>query len=221
VPPSAATGPERDSQERKDKDEDDSSGLFGPFRIGVLVGTGLPSVLSFGAAIKLTRFLGAGLNVGLIPAVTISIYGEAELSYQEYDVYGRIFPFGGAFFVGAGVGYATIEGTFTNSYDVSAFPSLPNPLLVKSQGSVRTLVLTPAIGVQHTFKPGFTLGADAGLQIPIAPSEVEFNTIVPASVPPQVEQQYVDPNDQQVRDTLDTIGRAIVPTVNLRIGWLL
>jgi len=182
-------------------------------------------VLSFGAAIKLTRFLGAGVNVGLIPAVKISIYGEAALSYQEYDVYGRIFPFGGAFFLGAGVGYATIEGTFTNAYDVSAFqsaaPNLPNPLLVTSEGSVRTLVLTPAIGLQHTFKVGFTMGADAGLQIPIAPSEVDFHTIVPPSVPPQVRQQYVEPNDQQVRDTLDTIGRAVVPTVNLRIGWLL
>jgi hypothetical protein len=220
-----ARAPESDQPPLQEQDEDDSNGVFGPFRIGILVGAGLPSLLSFGGAIKLTRYFGAGLNVGLIPAVTISLYGEAELSYQEYDIYGRIFPFGGAFFLGAGVGYATIQGTFTNSYDVTAFqavaPDLPNPLVVTSAGSVKTLVLMPMIGLQHTFSSGLTLGIDAGAQVPIAPSEVEFSTSVPSSVPDQVVERYVTPNDRQVQDTLDTIGRTIVPTLNVRIGWLL
>jgi hypothetical protein len=220
-----ARAPESDQPPLQEQDEADSNGVFGPFRIGILVGAGLPSLLSFGGAIKLTRYFGAGLNVGLIPAVTISLYGEAELSYQEYDIYGRIFPFGGAFFLGAGVGYATIQGTFTNSYDVTAFqavaPDLPNPLVVTSAGSVKTLVLMPMIGLQHTFSSGLTLGIDAGAQVPIAPSEVEFSTSVPSSVPDQVVERYVTPNDRQVQDTLDTIGRTIVPTLNVRIGWLL
>ena len=33
--------------------------------------------------------------------------------------------------------------------------------------------------------------------------------------------KFVEPNDEKVRDTLETVGRAIVPTLNLRIGWLL
>lgn len=193
----------------------------------MLVGTGLPSVLNFGGAIKLTRYLGGGINVGLIPSVRLSIYGEAVLSYQEYDVYGRLFPFGGAFFLGAAVGYATIKGTFTNTYDLSAlqgtYPNLPSTVDVTSEGSVRTMVLTPQIGLQQTFGPGLTLGFDVGLQIPIAPSEVHFNTQVPPQVPSQFVSQvtpYVTQNDGKVRDTLDSIGRAIIPTLNLRIGWL-
>jgi hypothetical protein len=174
--------------------------------------------------IKLTRYFGAGLNVGLIPAIKLSLYGDAELSYQEYDIYGRLFPFGGNLFVGAGVGYASIGGTFKSTHDVSAFqsvaPNLPNPLFVASVGSVRTLVLTPTIGLLHTFGSGFTLGVDLGAQIPIAPSKTRFTTAVPPSVPPQVVEQYVKPNDKKVQDTLDTVGRTILPTLNLKIGWL-
>jgi hypothetical protein len=207
----------------EDEKEDDTDGVFGPFRIGGLVGVGLPSVLSFGGAIKLTRYFGAGLNIGLIPTIRISLYGEAELSYQEYDIYGRIFPFGGMFFVGAGVGYATIAGSLRSSYDLRAYPNLglPPEVSIESEASVRTLVLTPQIGLQHTFGSGLTLGIDAGAQIPLAPSEIEFETRLPSWVPQPVIDQYVEPNNQKVRDTLDTIGRAIVPTLNLRVGFLL
>jgi hypothetical protein len=222
VRPSQA--PATDAKEKEEED-DNANGLFGPFRIGGLVGIGLPSVLTFGGAIKLTRYLGGGLNIGLIPTIRISLYGEAQLSYQEYDIYGRLFPFGGMFFVGAGAGYATMTGSFRSSYDVRAYqsiaPGLPDRLFVESKGSVRTLVLTPQIGVQHTFGSGLTLGMDAGLQIPLAPSEVDFSTELPAEVPPEVIEKFVEPNDAKVRDTLETVGRTIVPTLNLRIGWLL
>ncbi|HEX7669521.1 MAG TPA: hypothetical protein VF395_08060, partial [Polyangiaceae bacterium] len=107
-----------DPEYRSKKSEGD--GLLGPFRIGGLVGVGLPSLLGFGGMIKLTRFFGAGVNVGLIPAIKLALYGDAQLSYQEYDLYGRLFPFGGDLFLGAGVGYASIKGTFSSSYNVSA-----------------------------------------------------------------------------------------------------
>jgi hypothetical protein len=228
APPAAQreleTYPELAAKPSDREKEDDTDGLFGPFRIGGLLGVGLPSVVSFGGAIKLTRYFGAGLNIGLIPTIKISLYGEAELSYQEYDIYGRIFPFGGMFFVGAGVGYATIAGSLRSSYDLSGQnlpPGFPEELFVESKASVRTLVLTPQIGVQHTFGSGFTVGVDVGAQIPLAPSEIEFETELPPEVPKTVIDQYVEPNNQKVRETLDTIGRAIVPTLNLRIGWLL
>jgi len=202
--------------------EQDGGGLFGPFRIGFLVGTGLPNVLNFGGAIKLTDYFGAGLNVGLIPKVKVSIYGDATLSYREYDVYGRLFPFGGAFFLGAGVGYATVRGTLVDTVDLpSGTPGLPSSIDITSQASVRTLVLTPQLGLQHTFKVGLTLGIDVGAQIPIAPSQIDFTTQVPSYVPQAVVDEFVTPIDRKVRDTLETVGRTTVPTINLRIGWLL
>ncbi|MEO6603531.1 MAG: hypothetical protein ABIQ16_26845 [Polyangiaceae bacterium] len=226
-PSTPPTGVQHQEEPKKD---DDSDGVFGPFRIGVLVGGGLPEVLSLGGQIKLTRFFGAGINIGLIPTVKISYYGDAKLSYQEYDAYGRLYPFGGSFFLGAGVGYATIKGMLNGSISTTAaqamYPGfgIPNPILVDSQGSVRTLVLTPQLGFMKIFGSGFTIGLDVGAQLPIAPSKVEFATQTP-NLPEQaksyVQATYIKPNDEKVRSTLDTIGRTPLPTFNLKIGWFL
>jgi hypothetical protein len=181
--------------------------------------------------IKVTRFFGAGINVGVIPTVHISFYGDATLAFQEYDAYGHIFPFGGAFFLGAGVGYATVRGSLATHFDLSTYQKMypgtgiPPSIDVSSQASVRTLVLLPQIGLLHTFGSGFTLGADVGAQVPIAPSQVDFSTQIPSTIPEaykaQIEKQYIAPNDQKVRSSLDKIGRTPIPTFGIKIGWLL
>ena len=232
MPPGTAPGPRAD-----DDSKDDSGGVLGPFRIGVLVGGGLPEVLSLGGQLKLTRYFGVGVNIGLIPTVKISYYGEAKLSYQEYDAYAHLYPFGGAFFIGAGAGYATINGSIASSYDLGPVKQLcavpmptpiaacaagvPNSVPIDSQGSVRTLVLTPQIGFMKIFGSGFTIGLDIGAQIPIAPSEVKFETRVPSYIPQDFKEKYITPNDAKVRSTLDKIGRTPLPTFNLKIGWFL
>jgi hypothetical protein len=200
-------------------DDDNSGGLLGPFRIGVLVGTGLPEVLSFGAQLKLTRFFGAGVNVGLIPTVKLKYYGEAAQSYQEYDAYGHIYPFGGSFFLGAGVGYAQIDGTLYNRFRVSNIT-----VDVTSDATVRTLVLTPQIGFLKIFDVGFAIGFDIGAQIPIAPSQVDFHTVtvgIPPELSDMIQKDYITPNDDKVRSTLNTLGRTPLPTVNFKLGWFL
>jgi len=205
--------------------KDDSHGVFGPFRIGPVVGVGLPNLLSFGGTLKLTRYFGAGVNIGLIPEAHIAYYGEATLAYQEYDAYGRIYPFGGGFFIGAGVGYARARGTLEKRFDTSAyasqFPALPASVVTRSEGSVQTLVLTPQLGYFHVFGSGFAAGIDFGAQIPLAPSDIEFETRVSDAIPAPLVEQYVGPNDARVRDTLETIGRTPLPTINFKVGWLL
>jgi hypothetical protein len=212
-PPVAAAAPE------PSKNGDDSGGLLGPFRIGVLVGTGLPEVANFGAQLKLTRFVGIGVNVGLIPTVRIKFYGEAAQKYQEYDLYGHIYPFGGSFFLGAGVGYAQIDGTIVQHVSVPDFSTD-----VTSDATVRTMVLTPQVGFLKIFPVGFALGLAVGAQIPIAPSQVEFNTAAPG-LPPAlaeiIQREYINPNDEKVRETLEKIGRTPLPTMSLKIGWFL
>src|SRR6478735_7214023 len=208
------------------KDADASGeGLLGPFRLGVLLGTGLPEVVSFGAQLKLTRFFGAGVNVGLIPTVRIKYYGEAAQKFQEYDVYGHIYPFGGSFFLGAGVGYAQVDGVLVNHFNLAALqPGLMGSVDLTSDATVRTLVLTPQIGFLKIFDVGFAVGFDLGAQIPIAPSEVQFNTVtagIPGGIPPDVQRDYINPNDEKVRHTLDTVGRTPLPTFSFKVGWFL
>ena len=203
---------------------DQSDGLFGPFRIGPVVGVGLPNLLDFGVTSKLTRCFGAGFHVGLIPKFRISYYGDATLSFVEYDVYGRAYPFGSSIFVGAGVGYATAKGTLASNYDLTPYqaivPTLPATFLLNSQGSVHTLVLRPEIGLFHPFDSGFSFGVSVGMQIPIAPSQVNLNENLPAGLPQSVIDQFVGPSDQKVRNTLRTVGRAPIPTVSVFVGWL-
>ena len=229
-----ATNPQgKPTNKDKASDDDDSSGgLFGPIRLGPMVGVGLPNVLSFGGLLKLTRYLGGGLNIGLIPTVRVKYYGQATLLYQEYDIYGRIFPFGGGFFLGAGVGYEVVKGTMSDSMDTSTYSnllppglSIPNPLTYQSAGSVKTMVLTPEIGYLYTTGIGFSIGIDVGAQLPIAPSQISFKRTYSAGTPPQlvsqVQTQFLDPINQNVKSPLQTIGRAPLPTINLRVGWLL
>ena len=217
-----------------DSGKNDTDGLFGPFRLGVLAGGGLPEVLSLGAQIKLTRFFGAGVNVGLIPTVKIAYYGQATLAYQEYDAYAHIYPFGGSFFIGAGAGYATIRGTVATQYSLASYQAacpvpmacsgIPSSIDVNSEATVRTLVLTPQIGFMHIFGSGFALGIDVGAQVPIAPSKVDFSTVatkLPPALQSVVQTQYINPNDEKVRTTLDKIGRTPLPTFGLKIGWFL
>jgi hypothetical protein len=218
-----------------EREKDDSNGLLGPFRIGPVVGVGLPNLLSLGGTLKLTRYLGAGINIGLIPTLRISYYGEATLAYEEYDLYARLYPFGGAFFLGAGVGYENVRGTLVNTMDLSPYQSqvpevsLPGSVQYQSIARVQTMVLTPQIGLFHTFGSGFSLGLDIGAQIPIAPSQIDFTSQVdaqfdprlPAEVRQQLIHQYTEPTDQKVRSTLETIGRTPIPTISVRIGWLL
>ncbi|HVJ14957.1 MAG TPA: hypothetical protein VM686_05935 [Polyangiaceae bacterium] len=86
---------------------------------------------------------------------------------------------------------------------------------------MKTLVLTPTIGFFHTFGSGFSIGMDTGIQLPIAPSEVEFERDDIEGLPPELVNQYLTPADEAVKDTLETVGRTPLPTFNLRLGWIL
>jgi len=220
------------SENRRHQDEDKDGGTD-QFKIGPVAGVGIPSVVSFGGTMKVTRFLGAGVNVGLIPKVKLSYYGDATLSYQHYDIYGRLYPFGGGFFLSGGAGYATVDGTLSSSKTVAA-SGFAGTVDYNSKGSVRTLMLTALIGYFYTTGIGFSFGVDAGAQIPIAPSQVSYSSEykVTTSVPgplgmaaqAEAEKQaapIVTATDKSVRDTLEKIGRSTLPTINLRIGWIL
>jgi hypothetical protein len=171
--------------------------------------------LNFGGTIKFFDGIGFGLNMGMIPDVQLSMYGEATLSYQEYDAFGRLYPFGGGFFLGAGVGYHSAKGTFTKTMD-TPIPQYPT-YTVTSRGSVRAMILTPQIGWFSIFGSGFALGIDIGAQVPIAPSEIEFET----SLPPELPQEFFEESNQEVLATLDKLGKTIVPVFNIRLGFML
>jgi hypothetical protein len=202
------------------------------FKIGVLLGTGAPSLLSIGGAMKVTRFFGAGVDLGLIPRVALKYYGEATVSYQHLDFYGRLFPFGGGFFLGAGVGYASIEATMSTKVDTRTYTTgLVEYVQYDGVGTVKTMVLNALIGYLYVTNIGFTIGVDAGARIPIAASDIHFSREVTpppcstaasaACIPDQLLDVYLAPTDKEVMNTLERLGRTTLPTLNLRLGWMM
>lgn len=206
--------PEDRGEDPKPKDR--SHGLFGPVRIGPLFGLGVPSLIDIGGMVKLTKYFGAGINFGLVPEIEFSYYGDATVSYQSYDAFGHIHPFGGGFFLGARIGYAAIEGSYASDIRVSS-GGFSGTLTYDSRAKVKTMVLTPELGYLVTFDSGFTFGVDFGAQIPVAPSRIRFEDQVRTDLPVDAGLE----NDEKVRDTLERVGRTVLPTAHLRIGWML
>jgi hypothetical protein len=221
-PPVPERTPPAEPVEPSSSDEKD--GLFGPFRIGPLFGAGLPSLLSFGGEIKLTRYFGAGVNIGLIPAVHFSYYGDATVSYQDYGAFAHIHPLGGGFLLGAQLGYALVKGTYDDEVNTSQYSALgaPPSLDVHAEGTVETLVLTPVIGYVYTWRAGFTFGFDGGAQIPVASSRVRMKDELAGggSLPTEIVESYLAPNRKKVRETLEKVGQTVLPAFHFRIGWL-
>jgi hypothetical protein len=218
----------------QEDEEAEPNGLLGPIRIGPLVGVGLPNLLNAEILMKVTRYFAAGVGVGVVPTLHIAYYGDATIALQNYEVFARVHPLGGGWFLGAGLGYSSIRGTFSSQFDttpyVSQIPpgiSVPASLLYESRGSIRTMTLTPQIGYLHVSQVGFAIGADVGVALPVAPSRIEYdgNLNLPPNTPlpvvDAVRQQLLEPNNLKVEDTLQRIGRSPVPTINIRVGWML
>jgi hypothetical protein len=196
--------------------KDRSHGLFGPVRVGPLFGLGVPSLIDIGGMVKLTRYFGAGVNFGLVPEIAFSYYGDATVSYQSYDAFGHIHPFGGGFFLGARIGYASVRGSYASEVSYSAGGSSLT-VSYESKANVKTMVLTPELGYLATFDSGFTFGIDFGAQIPVAPSRIRFEDRIRSDLPVEASNR----NDEKVRETLERVGRTILPTAHVRIGWML
>ncbi len=207
------------------------------------MGVGIPSIVSVGGTVKVTRFIGLGVNLGLIPKVQLDYYGKATLSYQHLDFYARIYPLGGGFFLQGGAGYMHVDGTLKSTYNlgpqvnIPGYGSVGGDITYNAAGNVKALMLTALIGYFYTTSIGFSIGVDAGAQIPIAPAEVNYaSDPLPAWATPapgcdpmtnpvcKVQKQaqgYKTSADDSVRDSLEKIGRTVLPTLNLRIGWIL
>lgn len=192
-----------------------------PFRAGMIFGVGAPNLMSIALTAKVTRYLGIGASFGIIPEMDVPFYGEATLSYQSYTAFARLHPFGGGFFLGSGLGYVTMHGTYQDSVDVAALTGVASlsTQTLKGEGSVRSFVVTPQLGYQAIFASGFLLGFDLGAQIPVSKSQVEFTTNVPGVVQTLVPTQYSNAQTK-VRDTLQRVGQQVLPVVNLQLGWM-
>lgn len=186
-------------------------------RLGVLAGVGFPSLVNVGVTARLGRWLGVGANGGWLPETQLPVYGQATIKYQSYDAYLRVYPIAG-FFLGAGAGYRTISGTVSQSFDVpyAGENGASANLAIGTSAKVSSWVLTPQAGYLHTFGSGFSLGVEAGATVPISSGKVSVRTTLPEGTPALAS----DAVTKEEEDTMKRVGRAVLPSLSLRMGWM-
>jgi hypothetical protein len=188
---------DRPSESQKKKEEADA------WRLGPVVSLGFPRPFAIEGLLKIKKVVGLGVEYSFLPKTTIS---DVTTRFDAIALDASWHPFKGGFFIGARggrqwlSGSATLRvqnfGSFTESADASAW------------------FFNPRIGYLWTWSSGFTLGLDAGVQLPIDATYARSGPATAAGLS--------DPSiDRSLRQVAKTLGNDITPTVDLfRIGFL-
>lgn len=202
VPPTndpAAKGPQTDRPAEAAKKKEDRDAV----RVGPLLGLGFPRPLTVGGLVKVDRILAFGAEYGFMPTVSFS---GVEASFKGVAGDLRVFPFRNSFFVGLRGGRQWINGKGTLT--VAGVP-------FEESADAATWFVNPRIGFLKTFDSGFTIGIDAGVQLPISPSYVRSGTATSLGLA-----QNTDV-DRTLKDVINIMGNGVTPTVDLlKVGFL-
>jgi hypothetical protein len=167
-----------------------------PVRIGVLGGIGFPDPFSLEALVKVRGLVSVGAEGGFLPSVTLP---SVSVSMWSVSADLRVYPFHRAFFLGLRGGYQHLAASTT--VVVPPYGSA-NEALTMNSG-----YLNPRLGFLWTLHSGFTVGIDAGVQVPVVRS---FSTTLP-------EQVAILVRDNTLVKTLN----GVLPTADLlRLGAL-
>ena len=174
-----------------------SSSVAAALRVGVIGGVGFPRPLAIEGMAEISGIVALGLEYGTLPVITID-----GVSAGLWSVAGdlRVFPLrGGAFFIGLRGGRQHVGATTT--------------IAIGSLGSAAEVLdldswfVNPRVGFLWTTREGFTFGVEAGVQVPLGPT---LSSTLPLSLSPTAQR------------TVDTLGKSVLPTVDLlRVGLLL
>jgi len=188
-----------------------------PMRLGLMVGIlSFPRPLEAEVVLKMGRWFGLGLEGSFLP--TLRAPGDAaSLDLKAVQGMFRWYPFGGAFFLGAGLGYQNFIGSLGQTVDggdlqVSADMSGP--------------YFAPQLGWMWITDSGFSVGVTLGLQVPIPREPVVSSTYngqpVPGMPTASVSQNVIDTahsNESSVRSIAKFIVRYPFPEIDLlRVG---
>jgi hypothetical protein len=166
------------------------SGLIPGVLIGPRLSVAVPTP-TFGVEAKILRYVGLSFDYGFFPKLTIS---GVEVGYSMWNVGARVYPFGGAFFVGAVYGHYGVEATAT---------------VAQGTGSVKASsnFLGPQIGARWIQPSGFFFGIDLAWAFPLGYSS----------------EASPDPSGTtvSVKQTADRYLQNGIPLVGLvSVGWM-
>jgi hypothetical protein len=168
-----------------------------PVRVGILVGPSLPTPANVEVLVKLFDIFGIGGSYGVLPH-QLSLAALSALSLRDTsvdawsgDVDARVFPFRGAFFLGAALGEQRVAVAVAGNEGRSAV-------------AVKTRYVTPRLGWLGTWGPGFSVSFDLGAQLPLT-TDVTVSGISPQS---------------GILGTVSQYAHVPQPSMNLKVGWV-
>lgn len=200
--PSAAVDPADDAPStadpRPENGDDGTRSEVEHVRIGAIGGVGFPRPLAVEGMVKIERVVGLAVEYSVLPNIRVS-----DVDVNSWALAGdlNIFPFQGGFFIGAKGGRQHVATATT--IDAGSYGTASGSM------TVDTWFVNPRIGYLKTWNSGFTLGIDAGVQIPIS-SSVEATASDGLEVP------------SEVQDFGKKLGQTVLPTIDLlRLGFML
>ncbi|HVV50735.1 MAG TPA: hypothetical protein VHO06_13810, partial [Polyangia bacterium] len=193
-----------------------STGAAGP-QIGFLVGLlAFPRPIEGELVVKLGTAFALGLQGSFLPELTVPGV-DAKLDLKAVQGIVRWFPGDGVFFLGAGLGYQSLQASIGDSID-------NGELTITADMS--GFFVAPQLGVLWISSSGVALSLGLGLQIPIPKDPVVSATYNGQPVPSQptatVPQDVID-KGQSDKNSVQSAARFIVkypfPEIDLlRIG---
>lgn len=221
---------------RKDDEESEY------FRIGPMVSFGLFNFFSLGLEARLFHFIGLGFNFGGLSGINLKNYPNLEnkvndnnnatpvqttnASLRHVEVRAVIYPFLGAFFIGAAVGTRHLEATINACEFTAGFGNYNSCAPISAQLKVDTNYVTPQFGWLGVWKSGFSLGTEFGAQIPLSSGNETFSSQILTTDPAQYNYVANSSAYQNFQNNIQNgIGgyfkNNVLPFWNiLKIGWL-
>lgn len=200
-------------------DEREGYGLLGPVRLGAMVAVGVPDVLHYSLESRFYRIVGLGLGFGGFTARA----GSVEVGAKHFDARLRWFPFSGSFFLGTGLGTSKYETSIERDVPIK-IQNLERNVPVDFSAEIDRTNLTPLLGWQWIFGPGFTMGLDFGWQFAVSSKgkvSIDTNGLsAPEREAIEQQQEYKDAK-KKVDDVFDGYKGTSLPHASLGLGWLL
>jgi len=187
-------------------------------RVGLVVGIiSLPRPVEAELSAKLGAAWAFGAELNMLPTITFP-GGSAKIGMLALQGNARWFPFRGAFFLGAGLGYQTFKASLDKTVDNGS---------LEVTADMSGVFVAPQIGWLWVMRSGLALGLGLTLQIPIPKDPVVTSTYGGQPVPQQANAQFsqdVVDSARRQEDTIRTGARYIVkyplPTLDLlRVGF--
>ncbi len=190
------------------------------FQIGATVAAGVPHPLTFSLDTKINSSFAVDATHGYF-GLTLN---NVKVSTSNFEIRGRFHPFYGSFFLGAALGRHSVTASLSQDI-VLTDSGVSITVPTKVGASIAALYVTPQIGWFITFGPGFTLGWDLGVVLPVSPSttinvetgDPALNTLLP------LVKQTSDYTSMEgtVQDKGNQLAKIPLPYVTvLRLGWM-